>query len=277
MSVRKDETDTAAGPSLKVEKSGHVAWLVLNRPRQRNTMTPEFFDEITRCFEEFDADPEVRVVVIRAEGKSFTAGLDLVAAQALLGDGSAVYRDWLYRKIKELQASMTAIEKCRKPVIAAIHGHCIGGGVDLTSACDIRIASEDAVFSIRETRIAIIADIGTLQRLPYIVGQGWFRELALTGRDFTAEEALKMGYITRLCQDQETLLEEARKLAEEIAGLSPLAVQGVKEVANYTRDQGFHQGLEYVAQRNAAVVPNEDMIEAVAAFLEKRTPHFKGR
>jgi enoyl-CoA hydratase len=277
MSVRKDETDTAAGPSLKVEKSGHVAWLVLNRPRQRNTMTPEFFDEITRCFEEFDADPDVRVVVIRAEGKSFTAGLDLVAAQALLGDGSAVYRDWLYRKIKELQASMTAIEKCRKPVIAAIHGHCIGGGVDLTSACDIRIASEDAVFSIRETRIAIIADIGTLQRLPYIVGQGWFRDLALTGRDFTAEEALKMGYITRLCQDRETLLEEARKLAEEIAGLSPLAVQGVKEVANYTRDQGFHQGLEYVAQRNAAVVPNEDMIEAVAAFLEKRTPHFKGR
>ena len=277
MSVRKDETDTAAGPSLKVEKSGHVAWLVLNRPRQRNTMTPEFFDEITRCFEEFDADPDVRVVVIRAEGKSFTAGLDLVAAQALLGDGSAVYRDWLYRKIKQLQASMTAIEKCRKPVIAAIHGHCIGGGVDLTSACDIRIASEDAVFSIRETRIAIIADIGTLQRLPYIVGQGWFRDLALTGRDFTAEEALKMGYITRLCQDRETLLEEARKLAEEIAGLSPLAVQGVKEVANYTRDHGFHQGLEYVAQRNAAVVPNEDMIEAVAAFLEKRTPHFKGR
>lgn len=277
MSVRKDETDTAAGPSLKVEKSGHVAWLVLNRPRQRNTMTPEFFDEITRCFEEFDADPDVRVVVIRAEGKSFTAGLDLVAAQALLGDGSAVYRDWLYRKIKELQASMTAIEKCRKPVIAAIHGHCIGGGVDLTSACDIRIASEDAVFSIRETRIAIIADIGTLQRLPYIVGQGWFRDLALTGRDFTAEEALKMGYITRLSRDRETLLEEAEKLAEEIAGLSPLAVQGVKEVANYTRDHGFYQGLEFVAQRNAAVVPNEDMIEAVAAFLEKRTPHFKGR
>ncbi|HON39824.1 MAG TPA: enoyl-CoA hydratase-related protein, partial [Deltaproteobacteria bacterium] len=119
-------------PCLKVEKSGHVAWLVLNRPQQRNTMTMEFFEDITRCFEEFDADPEVRVVVVRAEGKSFTAGLDLVAAQVLLGDGSAVYRDWLYRKIKELQASMTAIEKCRKPVIAAIHGHCIGGGVDLT-------------------------------------------------------------------------------------------------------------------------------------------------
>ena len=262
---------------LKIEKTGHVVWLVLNRPEKRNTMTMEFFQEIRRLFEELDADPDVRVVVIKAEGKSFTAGLDLVAAQALLGDGSAVYRDWLRRKITELQESITAIEKCRKPVIAAIHGHCIGGGVDLTSACDIRLAAKDAIFSIRETRIGIIADIGTLQRVPYIIGQGWFRELALTGRDWTAEEALRMGYITRLCEDSQTLFEEAGVLAEEIANLAPLAVQGIKEVANYSRDNGIQQGLEYVAQRNAAVIPNEDMIEAVSAFLEKRTPRFKGR
>lgn len=262
---------------LKVEKIGHIAWLVLNKPEQRNTMTMEFFREIRRLFEEFDADPDVRVVVIRAEGKSFTAGLDLVAAQAILGDGSAVYRDWLRRKIIELQESITAIEKCRKPVIAAIHGHCIGGGVDLTSACDIRLASKDAIFSIRETRIGIIADIGTLQRVPYIIGQGWFRELALTGRDWNAEEALKMGYITRLCENGDALFKETRKVAEEIANLAPLAVQGVKEVANYSRDHGVQQGLEYVAQRNAAVVPNEDMIEAVSAFLEKRNPQFNGR
>lgn len=264
-------------PFLKVEKEGYVAWLILNRPERRNTMTFEFFDDITRLFGEFDADPEVRVVVIRAEGKSFTAGLDLVAAQAFLGDGSAPYRDWLRRKIMEFQVSMTAVEKCRKPVIAAIHGHCVGGGVDLTSACDIRIASRDALFSIKETRIGIIADIGTLQRVPYIIGQGWFRELALTGRDFTAEEALRMGYITRLCDDRDALYREAAELAEEIAGLPPLAVQGVKEVANYSRDHGIQQGLDFVAQRNAAVVPNEDMLEAVSAFLEKRTPHFKGR
>ena len=261
----------------RLEKRGHVAWLVLNRPQQRNTMTMEFFQEIRRLFEELDADPDVRVIVIRSEGKSFTAGLDLVAAQALLGDGSAVYREWLRRKILELQASMTAIEKCRKPVIAAIQGHCIGGGVDLTSACDIRIAAKNAIFSIRETRIGIIADIGTLQRVPYIIGQGWFRELALTGRDWTAEEALKMGYITRLCEDGDALIQEARKLAEEIAGLAPLAVQGIKDVANYSRDHGLQQGLEYVAQKNAAVVPNDDMIEAVSAFLEKRKPQFKGR
>jgi enoyl-CoA hydratase len=273
----KDKTIMEEKPFLKVEKTGRVAWLILNRPEQRNTMTMEFFEGIARIFGEFDADPDVRAVVIRAEGKSFTAGLDLVAAQALLGDGSAIYRDWLRRKILDLQASITAVEKCRKPVIAAIHGCCIGGGVDLTSACDIRLASKDAVFSIRETRIGIIADIGTLQRVPHIIGQGWFRELAFTGRDFTANEALQMGYITRLCEDKESLFEEARKLAEEIAGLPPIAVQGVKEVANYSRDHGLQQGLDFVAQRNAAVVPNEDMMEAVAAFLEKRPPQFKGR
>ncbi len=259
-----------------VEKQGFVTWLTLNRPLERNTMTLEFFDELRDLFNAFDTDPEVRVVVIKAEGKSFTAGLDLVAAQSLMGDGSASYREELRRKIKALQESMSAIEKCRKPVIAAIHGHCIGGGIDLTSACDIRIASKDAIFSIRETRIGIIADIGTLQRVPHIIGHGWFRELALTGRDFTAEEALNMGYITHLCEDRDTLYTEARKLAEEIANLAPLAVQGVKEVINYSRDNGVYPGLEYVAQKNAAVVPNEDMIEAVSAFLEKRPPSFKG-
>ncbi len=263
--------------SFTVEITGHVASLVLDRPERRNAMTPEFFQELKQAFEAFDADAGVRAVIIRALGKSFTAGLDLAAGQVLLGDGSATYRDWLYRKILELQSSMTAIEKCRKPVIAAIHGHCIGGGVDLTSACDIRLASRDAVFSIRETRLGIIADIGTLQRLPHIIGQGWFRELALTGRDWTAEEALRMGYVTRLCDDHEALVNEARAIALELAGLPPLAVQGIKEVANYGRDHGVPDALEYVAQRNAAVVPNEDMIEAIGAFLEKRAPVFKGR
>jgi len=262
---------------FKIEKEGFVTWLILNRPEKRNTMTFEFFEELTKLFDQFDRDPEVRVVVIRAEGKSFTAGLDLVAAEAFLGDGSASHREWVRRKIEKIQESINAIERCRKPVIAAIHGHCVGGGVDLTSACDIRIAARDALFSIRETRIGIIADIGTLQRLPSIIGQGRFRELALTGRDFTAQEALTMGYITRICDEGKDLVNEAAQLAKEIAGLPPLAVQGVKEVANYSRDNGICQGLKYVAQKNAAVVPNEDMMEAVTAFLEKRKPDFKGR
>jgi enoyl-CoA hydratase/carnithine racemase len=133
-----------------------------------------FFKELTGHFRRLDEDPTVRAVVIRAEGKSFTAGLDLMEAGAMLIGKGADDRERLRKKILELQESNNAIERCSKPVIAAVHGHCIGGGVDLLSACDIRLASADALFSIRETRIAIIADLGTLQRLPHIIGQGWF-------------------------------------------------------------------------------------------------------
>lgn len=261
---------------FRIDKEGAIAWLTLNRPEKRNTMTLEFFDELTPIMNGFDADPEVRVVVIKAEGKSFTAGLDLLAAQELLGDGSARWREWLQRKVLSLQESMNSIEQCRKPVIAAMHGHCIGGGIDLTCACDIRYASRDAVFSIRETRIGIIADMGTLQRVPHIIGHGWFRELALTGRDFSAEEALKMGFITRLCDDRDALYAAVKELAEELAALPPLTVQGVKDVVNYSRDNGVYPGLAYVAQKNSAAIPNEDMMEAITAIWEKRAPNFKG-
>jgi enoyl-CoA hydratase len=149
--------------------------------------------------------------------------------------------------------------------------------VDLLSACDIRFASRDAVFSVRETRIGVIADIGTLQRLPHIIGHGWFRELALSGRDFTAEEALKMGFITRLCETREELYDEAEKLAVEIASLAPLTVQGTKDVILFSRDNGIHPGLRYVAQKNAAALLSEDLMEAIAAFMEKRKPVFKGK
>ncbi|MBW1738352.1 MAG: enoyl-CoA hydratase/isomerase family protein, partial [Deltaproteobacteria bacterium] len=287
------------------EKDGHIAWLILNRPEKRNTMNLEFFEGLTRHFQEFDEDPKVRVVIIRAEGKSFTAGMDLLAIGGLLQGDGADFREDLRKKIIELQESMNAIEKCRKPVIAAVHSHCIGGGVDLLSACDIRMATEkcrkpviaavhshcigggvdllsacdirmattDAIFSIRETRIAIIADLGTLQRLPHIIGHGWFRELA----DFTAEEALKMGFITRLYEDRDTLYEAAKKLADDIAACSPLTVQGVKDVILYTRDHGVYPGLEYVAQKNAALLQSEDLKEAFQAFMEKRPPEFKGK
>jgi enoyl-CoA hydratase len=262
---------------FKIDKEGHVAWLILNRPEKRNTMTWEFFSELVSQGRTLDADPEVRVVVLRAEGKMFTAGLDLVAASSLLGDGSAPYREGLRRKVFEFQEAMSAPERCRKPVIAAIHGHCIGGGVDLISACDIRLATKDAVFSVRETRLGIVADGGTLQRLPHLIGHGHAAELALTGRDFTAEEALSMGFVTRLCEDREALLAEAKRLADEIANLPPLTVQGVKDTLIQARDNGIYPGLEYVAQKNAALIPNQDMLEAVAAFLEKRRPVFKGR
>lgn len=263
--------------AINVEMDGHIAWLNLCRPERRNAMGMAFFEELTDHFRGFDEDPNVRVVVIRAEGKSFSVGLDLMEAGTMLIGKGADEREILRKKILELQESNNAVERCRKPVIAAVHGHCIGGGVDLLSACDIRLASADALFSIRETRIAIIADLGTLQRLPHIIGQGWFRELALTGRDFTAAEALKMGFVTRVCENREALIKAAGSLAQEIAGLAPLTVQGVKETINYSRDNGVYPGLAYVAQKNAAVLPSEDLMEAVTAFMEKRDPVFHGK
>ncbi|MBW2091342.1 MAG: crotonase/enoyl-CoA hydratase family protein [Deltaproteobacteria bacterium] len=263
---------------FKIEKDGFLTWLTLNRPAKRNSMTSAFFEGLLDLFPKFDEDPEVRVVIIKAEGKSFTAGIDLFEffdpsrdqSAGLLGNAEAGRK-----RILRLQDTMTVIEKCRKPVIAAVHSHCIGGGVDMVSACDIRIAARDAIFSIRETRVAIVADLGTLQRLPKIIGEGRARELALTGRDFTAEEALEMGFITRICEDRETLYAEAKRLGEEIASNSPITVQGVKDVLNYSRDNGVFPGLEYVAQKNIALLPNDDLKEAVTAFIQKRKPNFR--
>jgi enoyl-CoA hydratase len=262
---------------FKVETVEHVAWLTLDRPEKRNTMGTLFFKELSEHFDRFDQDTAIRVVVIRAEGKSFTAGTDLMEAGSLLSGKAADQREGTRKAILGLQKSLTKIEQCRKPVIAAVHSHCIGGGIDLISACDIRMATKDAIFSIRETRMGIIADLGTLQRLPYIIGHGWFRELALTGRDFTAAEALQMGLITRICEDRQALVAEAGKLAGLIAECPPLAVQGTKEVILHSRDHGVHAGLQYVAQKNAAALPSEDVVEAVTAFMEKRKPVFLGK
>ena len=262
---------------FKADVEDHIAWLTLNRPEKRNVMGAAFFKELSDHLENFDNDSAVRVVVIKAEGKSFTAGTDLNEAASLLAGQGADQREDTRIKILALQDGITAVENCRKPVIAAVHSHCIGGGVDLISACDIRLATADAVFSIRETRMGIIADLGTLQRLPSIIGQGWFRELALTGRDFTAAEALQMGLLTRVCEERDALYAEAGTLASQIAECPPLTVQGVKDVILYSRDHGIDAGLNYVAQKNTAALPSEDVVEAVTAFMEKRKPDFKGK
>jgi len=263
---------------FKMEQDGYIAWLTLNRPDHRNIMGLTFFEELTKHFERFDEDPSVRGVVIKAEGKSFTAGLDLLEFGSLLGGGiGADTREQLRNTILQCQEGMNSIERCRKPVIAAVHSHCIGAGVDLLCACDIRMATKDAIFSIRETRMGLIADLGTLQRLPHIIGHGWFRELALTGRDFTSQEALQMGFITRIGEDRQGLYEKAKGIASQIAACPPLSVQGAKEVILYSRDHGVNAGLHYVAQKNAAALPSEDVTEAMSAFMEKRTPVFKGK
>jgi enoyl-CoA hydratase len=271
--------------TIRIERRGHVAEVVLNTPDRLNAMSIKFFHEIKAAFEQLDLDLDVRAVVIWAEGRLFTAGLDLKeAASGILGGNagngggrSMGARNYaFYRTIKELQDCFTAIAQCRKPVIAAIHSKCIGGGVDLITACDIRLCSADASFSIYETKIAIVADVGTLQRITPIVGKGMAREMALTGRFIPADRALACGLVNEVHADKNALLAGARAMADEIAANSPLAVQGVKAVLDYSDEHSTAEGLEYVAQWNSSFVQTNDVTEAVSAFIEKRPPVFKG-
>lgn len=263
---------------IAFEKKAKVAEVFLNRPEKRNAMNPPFWPEIRDVFETIQRDPEIRAVVLAGNGKHFSAGLDLVASASIFkGSEGSGELDSLFHLILEMQESFNAIEECKKPVIAAIHGVCIGGALDLVAACDIRLASKDATFSLREAKLGIIADVGSLNRIPAIIGQGNTREMAFTGKDIDAERALRIGLVNEIYPDRESCLAAARAMAEEIASTAPLAVQGAKEVLNYCKDKSVREGLEYVAARSALVLKSADLMEAVAAFMQKRKPDFKGR
>ncbi|UUV32626.1 crotonase/enoyl-CoA hydratase family protein [Amycolatopsis roodepoortensis] len=267
--------------SLKVEIDGHVAEVTLLGPSKGNAMGPDFWRELPIVFRALDADPQVRAVVLTGSGKHFSYGLDLPAmmpswGEMLGGDALAGPRTKFLDEVKTLQASVSSIAECRKPVIAAISGWCIGGGVDVIAAADIRLASADAKFSVREVKVAIVADLGSLQRLAPIIGEGHLRELALTGKDIDAARAEKIGLVNDVHPDQDTLLTEARKLAAEIATNPPLVVQGTKNVLSANTERQVADGLRYVSAWNAAFLPSKDLGEAVQAFLERRAPEFKG-
>ncbi|MBI5525098.1 MAG: crotonase/enoyl-CoA hydratase family protein [Deltaproteobacteria bacterium] len=262
---------------MNVEKDGTVATVTL----LRLAMNPAFFVELEKCFEEINADKDLRAVVVRSGGKAFSYGLDLTATfqehASLFAGGLAGTRTDLLGFIRRVQRAATAVAECPVPVIAAIHGWCIGGGLDLAAACDVRLASKDAKFSLRETKVAIVADLGSLQRLPAIIGRANTRELAFTGRDMDAERALKMGLVNELYEDKDAVHTAARKMAEEIAANPPLVVRGVKDVLNYGEGKTVTDGLAYVSAWNAAFLASEDLAEAVSAFMEKRKPEYKGK
>lgn len=268
---------------FELEQAGGVGTLWLNNPERRNAMGPDFWRELPMAMEELGSDEAVRAVVIAARGPHFTAGLDLKSMAGTLtaggGEGSseASRRQVLLADISRLQASITSVADCPKPVIAAVQGYCLGGGIDLITACDVRLCAEDAIFGIRETRIAIVADVGTLQRLPGIVGRGVAYELALTGDDFAAERARDIGLVNAVYPDASTAVAEAQEMAARMARNSPLAVQGTKGVLRYCEGKSVEEGLRYVAVWNAAFVQSDDLQEAMKAFLEKREAHFRGR
>ncbi|MCC3273663.1 crotonase/enoyl-CoA hydratase family protein [Arthrobacter zhangbolii] len=265
--------------SLRVEIHAGVAEVQLIGPSKGNAMGPDFWTELPEVFDALSTNDDVRSVLLYGSGGNFSYGLDLPAMAPvfapLLGAGGmdARLREGFRRQIRALQDAVSSLARCAKPVIAAVDGWCIGGAIDVIAAADIRISSPATRFSVREVKVAIVADLGSLQRLPAIIGEGATRQLALTGEDFDAARARELGLVTEVADD---VVARGRELAAQVAANPPLVVQGVKQVMNRRTQNSVQDGLDYVQVWNSAFLASHDFGEATAAFAERRQPVFRG-
>jgi len=262
---------------FEVEVDGGVAHLAMNRPEKANGMSPDFWEDLPRLTKELEQDMTIRAMVISGKGKHFTGGMDLSAFGSIMDllksePGRSSYET--RKLVLKLQNSFNALEEARFPVIAAIHGACIGGGIDMISACDIRLASNDAIFSIEEINIGMTADVVTLQRLPKLMAPGIVKELAYTGRRFSATEAKDWGFINAVCDSQQDVLDKALELARQIATKSPLAISGIKKSIDYARDHNVADSLNQIATWNGGMLRPEDLMGAIKAKMEKKQAVF---
>jgi len=268
--------------ALTIEEK--IARIVLNRPEKRNSMIPEFWEELPRIVRDVDENAQARVVVISSTGPHFSSGLDVSAfggAASAPGGDAGTQRHArrqrgaaFYSNVLAMQQSFTALENCRIPVLAAIQGGCIGGGVDLVTACDMRYATEDAFLTVFEINIGLTADVGTFPRLAKLIPEGIVRELAYTGRRMPAKEAQAAGLINRVFLDQKAMLDGVMAIAREIASKAPLAVYGCKRMITYARDHSTADGLDYIGIWNASMLQPDEITEAMAANAEKRAGDF---
>ena len=256
-----------------------IAHIVLKRPEAYNTMIPEFWRELPEIVRTIDDAGEARAIVLSSTGKHFTAGMDL---SVFTSDRDASERDAemgrrranFRREVLRLQETFSCLDRARMPALAAIQGGCIGGGVDMISACDMRYCSEDAFFCIQEVNIGMTADVGTFPRLPQLIPQGVVRELAYTGRRLGAREALDVGLVNRVFPTHDALVAGVLEVAREIAERSPLAVWGSKEMLNYARDHTIADGLDYIATWQTGMFQPGDMLEAFQAKSDARKPSY---
>lgn len=265
--------------NFTVTQKGKVAIVAFDRPEKANALHLKAWEELRELFDALNETEEVRVIVLCAEGKHFCAGIDL----ELLGSiqsfqqikDEARKRERLRKFILKLQASVSAIEKCSKPVLAAVHQGCIGAGVDIISACDMRYSTEDAYFTIKEIDMGMVADLGTLQRLPKILPSGVVSEMAFTGKKVGGLEALNIGLVNQVFPDKATMLAEVEEIAETIAAKSPISIRGTKEILRYSRDHSVKDSLNYIATWNAGMILSDDLSESFQANQEKRVPKFE--
>ena len=261
---------------IELEIKDYIATVTLARVDALNAVSLEFASEIADVFKKMGAMDEVRAIVLQSKARIFCAGLDLKDAAANFNDSARGVFDAI-KKFQPLFDCCNAIEECPKPVIAAVHSKCIGAGLDMISACDIRLCSEDAIFCLKEANIGLVADMGVLQRLPLIIGQGFAREMAYTAGNYSARKAEKMGLVTEVYADKDALSAAAKQLATQIAVNAPLAIQCTKEVLNFSRYTSVSDGMALAIQKNMFLLTSGDMKEAVIAFLEKRAADFKGK
>ncbi|KAI0451104.1 enoyl CoA hydratase-like protein [Xylaria acuta] len=261
----------------------YVVHVETNRPEKLNAFFEDMWLELGLIFRKLSHDSDVRAVIFSAVGeRAFTSGLDVHAAsqgpilsQDGTSDGSR-YATRVRRNIYEFQDSIGAIEKCEKPVIVVMHGISIGLAIDMACCADIRICSKDAKFSVKEVDIGMAADIGTLSRLPKIVGNhSWVKDVCLSARFFDADEALSVGFVSRVLENKSEAIGSATKLASLIASKSPVAVQGTKEILNYSRDNSVADGLRYTAIWNAAMLQSNDLKAAMLSGIKKTKPRFE--
>jgi len=264
---------------FEVRVEDHIAHVIMNRPDQFNSMTRLFWKELPELIKELDKHAEARVILLKAEGKHFSAGMDL--ANFMPGDKKdgvkkdpARMRETFYHEVLELQDTFSALEECRMPTIASIQGACVGGGIDMVAACDIRHCSSDAFFKIAEVDIGLAADVGTLQRLPTLMPLGAVRELANTGRKFLPDEALSLGFMNKVYASKEDLEAGSLALAKDIASKSPLVTRVIKKQINYARDHSVKESLDYHAAWNSSLISGQDMEAAMKAFMEKSQANY---
>lgn len=268
---------------FEVSVENKIAHIVLNRPEKRNSMIPEFWDELPQIVRELDANAEARVIVLSSTGPHFTSGIDTAVFgssndssedPALAEKQKRVHGAKLYDTINYLQQTFTCLEECRVPVLAAIQGGVIGGGVDLITACDMRYMTADSFLTIFEINIGMTADVGTFPRITKLLPEGVVKELAYTGRRMSAKEAKSLGFVNEVFESQTALLEEVMKIAQQIATKAPLAIYGSKRIINYSRDHSTADALDYIGIWNASMLQNAEIMEAMTAAAEKRTPEF---
>jgi enoyl-CoA hydratase len=270
-------TDTTDSEFFALSHENDVAHLMLNRPERMNTMTPAFFPAVRDAVQQLSDRGETRALVISSTGKHFSAGmaLDVFAGDELaLAAKTPRERLSFQRSLKKLMDCFTALDEARFPIVCAIQGACVGGALDLATACDLRVCSADAFFTVQEISIGMAADLGVLQRLPKIVPQGVAREMAYTGERVGAERALAIGLVNEVLADADAARERALALARTIASKSPLAIAGTKLALNHARDHSTASALEQMTLLQSAIFDTDEMAAAIDAWKAKRSAEF---